>query len=85
LKETLPQDHLLPPVTVDVTKGETLTQAFQSADAVISLVGILQGSAAQFEAIQWKEAENVARAAAAIGAKLVHVSAIGADPHSMIP
>ncbi len=85
LKETLPQDHLLPPVPVDVTKGETLTQAFQNADAVISLVGILQGSAAQFEAIQWKGAENVARAAAAIGAKLVHVSAIGADPHSKIP
>ena len=86
MKETLPQDHLLPPVPVDVTKGETLTQAFQNADAVISLVGILQGSAAQFEAIQWKGAEIVARAAAPIGAKPVHVSAmIGANPHSKIP
>ena len=84
LKETLPQDHLLPPVPVDVTRAETLAQAFENADAVVSLVGILQGSPAQFEAVQWKGAENVARAAAAVGAKLVHVSAIGADPHSKI-
>ena len=85
LKETLPQDHLLPPVPVDVTKEETLMQAFENVDAVVSLVGILQGSPAQFEAIQWKGAENVARAAAAVGAKLIHISAIGADPHSKIP
>jgi len=85
LKETLPGGHLLPPVPVDVTKGETLPQAFENADAVVSLVGILQGSPAQFEQIQWKGAENVARAAVAVGAKLVHVSAIGADPHSKIP
>jgi len=51
----------------------------------LSLVGMLQGSPAQFEQIQWKGAENVARAAVAVGAKLVHVSAIGADPHSKIP
>ncbi|KAF8481813.1 NAD-P-binding protein [Russula ochroleuca] len=85
LKETLPRDHLLPPVPVDVTREETLAQAFENADAVVSLVGILQGSPAQFEAIQWKGAENIARAAAAVGAKLVHISAIGADPHSKIP
>jgi NADH dehydrogenase len=85
LNETLPRDHLLPPVPADVTKAETLTHAFENADAVVSLVGILQGSPTQFEAIQWKGAENVARAAAAVGAKLIHVSAIGADPHSKVP
>lgn len=85
LDETLPRDHLLPPVPADVTKAETLTRAFENADAVVSLVGILQGSPTQFEAIQWKGAGNVARAAAAVGAKLVHVSAIGADPHSKVP
>ena len=85
LKATLPEGHLLPPVPVDVTKGETLAQAFENADAVVSLVGILHGSPAQFEAIQWKGAENVARAAAAVGAKLIHISAIGADLHSKIP
>jgi uncharacterized protein YbjT (DUF2867 family) len=84
-KETLPQDHLLPPVSVDVTKRDTLTHAFDNADAVVSLVGILHGSPAQFEAIQWRGAENVALAAAAVGAKLVHISAIGADPSSKIP
>ncbi|KAI0257006.1 NAD-P-binding protein [Lactifluus subvellereus] len=85
LKETLPQDHLLPPVPVDVTKRDTLTHAFDNADAVVSLVGILHGSPAQFEAIQWRGAENVALAAATVGAKLVHISAIGADPSSKIP
>jgi dTDP-4-dehydrorhamnose reductase len=85
LKETLPHDHLLPPVPVDITRRDTLTQAFENADAVVSLVGILQGSPAQFEAIQWKGAENVSLAAAAVGAKLVHISAIGADPSSKIP
>jgi hypothetical protein len=35
-KETLPQDHLLPPVSVDVTKRDTLTHAFDNADAVVS-------------------------------------------------
>lgn len=81
----LPEDHLLPPVPVDVTKGETLARAFENADAVVSLVGILHGSPARFEAIQWKGAENVARVAAAVGAKLIHVSAIGADLHGKIP
>ena len=85
LNQTLPKEHLLPPVPVDVTKRDTLTQAFENADAVVSLVGILQGTPAQFEAIQWKGAENVALAAAAVGAKLVHISAIGADPSSKIP
>ncbi|KAI0285479.1 NAD-P-binding protein [Russula aff. rugulosa BPL654] len=85
LKETLPEDHLLPPVPVDVTNRETLAQAFKNADVVVSLVGILHGSPAQFEAIQWKGAENVARAAAAVGAKLIHISAIGADLHGKIP
>ncbi|KAH9965124.1 NAD-P-binding protein [Lactifluus volemus] len=85
MKEKLPQDDLLPPIPVDVTKKDTLTEAFLNADAVVSLVGILRGSPAQFEAIQWKGAENVALAAAAVGAKLVHISAIGADPHSKIP
>jgi len=71
-------------VPVDVTKGEALAQAFENADAVVSLVGILHGPPAQFEAIQWEGAENVTRAAAAFGAKLVHISAIGADLHGKI-
>ncbi|KAI0308329.1 NAD-P-binding protein [Multifurca ochricompacta] len=85
LTETIPRDHLLSPVPVDVTRRESLKEAFENADTVVSLVGILQGSMEQFEAIQWKGAENVAQAAAAVGAKLVHISAIGADSSSKIP
>ena len=85
LKETMPEDHLLPPVPVDVTMRESLAQAFKNADAVVSLVDIHHGSPAQFEPVQRKGAENVARAAAAISAKLVHISAIGADLHGKIP
>lgn len=52
---------------------------------MVSLVGIMHGSTKQFENIQWKGAENVARAARDAGAKLVHVSAIGASLQSEIP
>jgi NADH dehydrogenase len=54
--------------------------AARDADAVINLVGILfERGAQRFDAVQAQGAETVARAAAAIGAPLVHVSAIGAD------
>jgi len=72
-------------VPVDITRGETLAQVFENADAVVSLVGILHGSPAQSEATQWKGVENATQAAAAVGAKLVHISIIGAEPHSKIP
>jgi uncharacterized protein YbjT (DUF2867 family) len=72
-------------VSVDVTKRETLAHASENTNAVVTLVGILHGSPAQFEVIQWTGAENVARAAATVGAKLVHISAIGADLHGKIP
>ena len=47
------------------------------------VVGILaEGGAQTFDAVQAKGAETVAKAAAAAGARLVHVSAIGADAES---
>ncbi|BAL73348.1 oxidoreductase [Bradyrhizobium cosmicum] len=50
---------------------------------MINLVGILaEGGAQSFDAVQAKGAETVAKAAAAIGARMVHVSAIGADAES---
>lgn len=52
---------------------------------VVSLVGIMHGTPAEFDRIQHKGAENVARAAKDAGAKLVHFSAIGADKLSTIP
>ncbi|KAH0590999.1 hypothetical protein H2248_001110 [Termitomyces sp. 'cryptogamus'] len=84
LKNTIPQDRLLPPVSLDITKPETLPLAFHNANVVISLVGVLNGSPKAFEEIQLKGAENVAQAAKGAGAKLIHFSAIGADPQSEI-
>ena len=68
----------------DITRPSTLAHAFQGASCVVSLVGILLGNKNKFEDIQWKGAENVARAAKEASAKLVHVSAIGADEGSGI-
>src|SRR5579872_6658371 len=57
--------------------------AVSDAQIVINLVGILQqGGAQRFDAVQTKGAESVAKAAAAVGASLIHVSAIGADAKS---
>ena len=70
---------------VDVRKRETLDQAFDGASVVISLVGIMHGSPTDFEDIQWHGAENVATSAKKQGAKIVHISAIGADEFSKIP
>ncbi|MDN5002807.1 complex I NDUFA9 subunit family protein [Bradyrhizobium sp. GCM10027634] len=57
--------------------------AVRDSHVVINLVGILtEGGAQTFDAVQAKGAETVAKAAAAVGASLVHVSAIGADAES---
>ncbi|KAJ4485870.1 nucleoside-diphosphate-sugar epimerase [Lentinula aciculospora] len=76
--------RILPPALIDITDPSTLTQVFSGASLVVSLVGIMHGSSADFERIQWKGAENVAQAAKEAGAKLIHVSAIGADRESEI-
>jgi uncharacterized protein YbjT (DUF2867 family) len=57
--------------------------AMRDSHVAINLVGILTESGAQtFEAVQDKGAETVAKAASAVGARMVHVSAIGADENS---
>ena len=57
--------------------------AVRDADVVINLVGILFERGKQsFEAVQAEGAHHVARAAAAVGARVIHVSALGADPDS---
>ncbi|MDO8980830.1 MAG: complex I NDUFA9 subunit family protein [Afipia sp.] len=57
--------------------------AARGASIVVNLVGILAESGAQtFNAVQAKGADTVARAAAEIGARVVHISAIGADADS---
>jgi len=57
--------------------------AMRDSHAAINLVGILAESGAQtFDAVQGAGAGTVAKAAAAVGADMVHVSAIGADENS---
>jgi NADH dehydrogenase len=57
--------------------------AMRDSHAAVNLVGILAESGAQtFEAVQGAGAGAVAKAAAAVGARMVHVSAIGADENS---
>jgi len=77
-------DRILPPIAADITKPLTLNTAFKDANIVVSLVGLMYGKPADFDRIQWHGAENVARAAQAAGAKLIHISAIGADAESKI-
>lgn len=81
----VPHNHLLPPVPVDITRPSTIKEAFKDASVVVSLVGIMHGALQDFERIQWVGAENVAIAARDAGAKIIHFSAIGADPESSIP
>jgi NADH dehydrogenase len=58
--------------------------AMRDSHVAINLVGILaEGGAQSFDAVQANGAATVARAAAAVGARMVHVSAIGADENSL--
>jgi uncharacterized protein YbjT (DUF2867 family) len=61
----------------------SLEAAMRDSHVAINLVGILtEGGAQTFDAVQAKGAEVVAKAAAAVGARMVHVSAIGAGEGS---
>lgn len=67
-------------VAADLSRPDTIARAVTGADAVVNLVGILDGD---FEKVHVTGARNVAEAAAAAGAEaFVQVSAIGADPAS---
>ena len=67
-------------VAADISKPGSIARAVAGADAVVNLVGILNGN---FQRVQVEGARIVAAAAmqAGVGA-LVHVSAIGADAAS---
>lgn len=70
-------------VQANVRVAASVEAAARDADAVVNLVGILfERGRQRFDAVQAEGAEHVARVAAAIGARLVHVSAIGADENS---
>lgn len=65
-------------------REETIAAAVNGADFVVNLVGILyERRRGDFQRIQAELPGRIARAAAAAGAsRLVHISAIGADPAS---
>lgn len=67
-------------IAADIRKPESVARAVAGADAVVNLVGVLNGD---FQGFHVDGARNIAEAAAAAGVRtLVHVSAIGADPES---
>jgi uncharacterized protein YbjT (DUF2867 family) len=62
---------------------DSVQRAVAGSDVVINLVGILRPTGDQsFGAVQAEGARHVAEAAAAVGARLIHMSALGADPTS---
>ena len=67
-------------VQANVRHPGSVAAAVRDADAVVNLVGILREQGRQrFDTVQREGAGAVAKAAALHGARLVHMSALGAD------
>jgi uncharacterized protein YbjT (DUF2867 family) len=70
-------------VQANVRHAGSVEAAARDARVLINLVGILfERGRQRFDAVQTLGAEAVARAAAQVGARVVHVSALGADETS---
>jgi len=70
-------------VQANVRNRPSVAAAVRGSDVVINLVGILfEAGRQRFDAVQSFGAEGVALAAAAHNARMVHISAIGADEDS---
>ncbi|WP_291848149.1 complex I NDUFA9 subunit family protein [Bradyrhizobium sp.] len=70
-------------VQANVRYPASVEAAMRGASVAVNLIGILtEGGAQSFDAVQAAGAETIARAAGAAGARMVHVSAIGADANS---
>src|SRR6201746_1396465 len=83
--------HLQPPggvgqihaVQANLRYPASVEAAMRDSHVAINLVGILaEGGAQTFDAVQGAGAATVAQAAAAVGARMVHISAVGADENS---
>ena len=71
-------------VQANVRFPQSIEAAVRDADVVVNLVGILfERGRQRFDAVQAEGAGAVAAAAQAAGARLIHVSAIGADENSV--
>ncbi|MCW5694587.1 MAG: complex I NDUFA9 subunit family protein [Pseudolabrys sp.] len=72
-------------VQANIRDARSVEAAARDASVVINLVGIMQeGGRQRFDAVHSYGAEQVALAANAHGARMVHVSAIGADENSQV-
>ena len=71
-------------VRCDATDPAQVEAALAGADAAINLIGILyEGGGRSFKALHIDAARNIAAACAAAGVdRLVHISAVGANPES---
>jgi uncharacterized protein YbjT (DUF2867 family) len=70
-------------VQANVRYPASIEMAVRDADVVINLVGVLYERGRQrFDAVQAEGAAAVAKAAQAVGARMIHVSALGADKDS---
>lgn len=69
------------PVLCNIRDEESVRQAAMGADAVVNCVGTFDaGGKNNFDAVQYEGADRIARIATELGvARLVHLSAIGAD------
>ena len=71
-------------VQANVRFPQSVEAAVRDTDVVINLVGILfERGQQRFDLVQAQGAGVVAEAAHAVGARLIHVSAIGADENSV--
>jgi NADH dehydrogenase len=70
-------------VQANVRYPDSVAAAVRHAEVVINLVGVLfERGRQRFPAVHVAGADAIARAAAAAGARMIHVSAIGADANS---
>src|SRR5450755_1442844 len=70
-------------VQANLRYPDSVASAMRDSHVAINLVGILtEGGAQKFDEVQGVGAGSVAKAAGAVGARMVHVSAIGADANS---
>ncbi|MDM7457352.1 MAG: complex I NDUFA9 subunit family protein [Tepidimonas sp.] len=68
-------------LAIDVHRDRALEELLPGHDAVVNLIAVLQGSRRRFEQVHVALPQRLAQAMLATGVRrLVHVSALGADP-----
>lgn len=71
--------------TADVTRADTLRGAFDGCEAVVHTVAVPTERRQRFSDVNARGVANVAAEAHRAGARLVHMSVLGADPASRYP